>query len=84
MKNLILGFMLGLLITACASSVILPSLSERELIIHKSGKLAYNYCISWTFFGNCKEFKTDFYDISKASVRQDLKDFRCVNRLRNF
>jgi hypothetical protein len=83
MKNLIVGFMIGLFITACASSIILPTLSERELTIHKSGQLVYNYCVKYSFFGNCKEFKMEFYDLSKMSVREQLRDFRCSSRFRN-
>lgn len=84
MKNIIIGFIAGLFITACATSVVLPSLSERELTIHESGKLAYNYCGEWSFFGKCKAFKTEFYDISKSEVRVKLSDFRCKSRLRSF
>ena len=84
MKNIILGFCLGIIITACASKVILPTLSDRELTVHGSGKLAYNYCVDYSFFGNCKEYKMVLYDLSLKEVRESLRDFRCVSRFRSF
>lgn len=84
MKNLIVGFLVGLFITACASSIVIPTLSDRELTICAEGKLCYNYCADYSFFGNCKEWKTDYYDLTKKEVRQSLSDFRCKSRFRNF
>lgn len=84
MKNIILGFCFGIILTACASKVILPSLSDRELTIHASGQLAYNYCKDYSFFGNCKEWGRDYYDLKKKEVRESLRDFRCKSRHRDF
>lgn len=84
MKNLLAGICLGLLLSACASSVIIPRVESRTLTIHESGRLAYNYCVKRSLFGKCKEWKIDFYDLSKPEDRVLLKDFRCINKLRKF
>lgn len=84
MKKLVIGFCLGLFISACASKVIIPSLENRTLTIHESGKLAYPSCTKRSIFGKCKEWTYEFYDITDPIVRVRLRDFRCVNKMRKF
>ena len=82
MKKLIIGFCFGIFITACATKYDLIGLPDRILDIHDSGKLVFSYCEKYSFFGECKKYKNIFYDLSDKSDRLELKDFRCVNRLR--
>lgn len=82
MKMLIIGFCFGLFVSCAA--IIIPKLENRSLLIHESGKLYYPYCADKSWFGNCKERKEDFYDLSDPLVRERLKGFVCKRRSRQY
>lgn len=78
-----LGILLGATIASCAS-IVIPSIENRHLVVHNSGKLYYRYCADKTIFGKCKEWKEEFYDIADSSTQLLLKDFICINKYRKF
>ena len=84
MKKILAIFILGLGVGACASLVI-PALENRELRIHESGQLYYQYCKNYGFLsGKCKEWAADYYDLKKKEVRDQLSNFTCKNKNRKF
>jgi len=82
MKMLTLGFCFGLFVSCAA--IIIPRLENRSLAIHDSGRLYYRYCTDKSWFGNCKEWKQDFYDLSDPVVRAQLEGFVCKRRSRQY
>jgi hypothetical protein len=85
MKQIVSGFAMGLLVSACAGSIIIPKLASRTLEIHDSGKLVYKYCLKRKIFSRkCKKWKEDFYDIQLPEIRAELKNFNCASKFREF
>lgn len=80
MKRIVFGICLGILLTACATKYKLIQLSDRELAIDKSGKLAFSYCSKYSMFGKCKKLDKIYYDLSDEIDRIKLNDFRCVHK----
>lgn len=82
MKMLVTGFCFGLFVSCAA--IIIPKLENRSLFIHSSGRLFYPYCAKKNWFGNCKDWKEDFYDLTDPVVRAQLRGFVCKRRSRPY
>ena len=66
-------------VNSCASTDVIPILKNRTLRIGDDGKLQYFYCAEKSWFGKCKEWKTDKYDLQDQETRLKLihMNFRC-------
>ena len=87
--KIFLGFILGIVISACASNGVIPGLDNRILLIDQDQPvLFFPYCEENKFFSRdeCKDkqWKTDIYPINDKATRMALKDFVCVHKKRIF
>lgn len=75
-KNVLILLALITLISGCALSakVLVPKLELRTLWIDEDRPgFYYDYCVDYSMFNNCKEWKTEFYDFTDKDQRRYLK-----------
>ena len=84
-KFILVVCLLYFFLTLGCAALIIPTLMNRELRIHPTGKLYYDYCLNYGMFSNnCKEWKTEFYDLSDPDINKQLADFTCKHKTRPF
>lgn len=56
-----------------------PKLEQRTLWLSEEiPGFFYHYCVKESIFGNCKEYKTDYYDLTDVELRKKLKNMGFV------
>lgn len=89
MRNLILGLVTGIIISACASDIVMPAFNNQIFLIDQDRPVIYfPYCERYKFWSKdeCKDKKRkiDVYDLNNKETRTRFKDFVVVHRKRVF